>query len=65
MRHLSMPQLVDVSGLRKGEVRNLIELLDTLSLLTERDTTAPDSFFDSLLPLRLRRAKKAEQRDQG
>ncbi len=66
MRYLSLPQLVEVSSLRKAEIRNLVELLDGLGLLAERDTSAPDSFFDSFLPLSwLRRGKKAEQREPG
>ena len=61
MRFLSLPQLVEVSGLRKNEGRALIELLDGMGLIADRDTTAPDSFFDSLRPLGwLRRGKKSE-----
>jgi hypothetical protein len=57
---MSLAKLVEVSGLKKGEVRAFVELLDGRAVIAERDTTAPDSFFDSLSPLGwLRRAINA------
>jgi hypothetical protein len=59
-RFMSLAKLVEVSGLKKGEVRAFVELLDSRAVIAERDTTAPDSFFDSLSPLGwLRRAINA------
>ena len=59
-RYVSLAKLVEISGLKKGEARALIEMLDGRAVLAERDTTAPDSFFDSISPLGwLRRAMNA------
>jgi hypothetical protein len=59
-RFMSLTKLVEVSGLRKSEVRAFVEMLDGCAVITERDTSAPDSFFDSLSPLGwLRRAINA------
>ncbi len=56
-RYLGVAKLVEISGLRKGEVRALIEMLDGKAVIAERDTSAPDSFLDSISPLGwLRRA---------
>jgi hypothetical protein len=56
-RYVSFVKLVEVSGLKKAEVRAFLEMLDGRALITERDTTAPDSFLDSIRPLGwLRRA---------
>ena len=56
-RYLSLSKLVEISGLKKSEARALIEMLDGKSVIAERDTSAPDSFFDSISPLGwLRRA---------
>jgi hypothetical protein len=56
-RFVSVPKLVEVSGLKKAELRAFIELLEIRDVLADRDTTAPDSFLDSLRPLGwLRRA---------
>jgi hypothetical protein len=59
-RYVSLGKLVEISGLKKSEARALIDLLDGKSVLAERDTSAPDSFFDSISPLGwLRRAMNA------
>ena len=59
-RYISAAKLVEVSGLRKHEMRAFIEMLEGRAVLTERDTTAPDSFLDSIRPLGwLRRAMSA------
>ncbi len=56
-RYLSLAKLVEISGLKKGEARALIDMLDGKAVIAERDTSAPDSFFDSISPLGwLRRA---------
>jgi len=56
-RYVSLVKLVDVSGLKKGELRAFLEMLDGRALIADRDTTAPDSFLDSIRPLGwLRRA---------
>ena len=56
-RFMTVQQLVRVSGLRKPEVQQFIELLDGRGLLLEQevgnpDTTAPDSrLAETLRPL--------------
>jgi hypothetical protein len=56
-RFMSLAKLVEVSGLKKSEIRAFIEMLDGRAVIAERDTTVPDSFFDSISPLGwLRRA---------
>ena len=58
--YLSLAKLVEVSGLKKGEARALITMLDARAAIAERDTSAPDSFLDSISPLGwLRRAMNA------
>jgi hypothetical protein len=59
-RFMSLAKLVEVSGLRKSEIRAFVDMLDGRAVIAERDTTAPDSFFDSISPLGwLRRAMSA------
>jgi hypothetical protein len=59
-RFMSLAKLVEVSGLKKSEIRSFLEMLDGRAVLTEQDTTAPDSFLDSISPLGwLRRAMNA------
>ena len=48
LRYMSQAQLTEVSGLKKGEIRQFLEVLDARGVLDERDGTAPDSFFDSI-----------------
>ena len=56
-RYVSAAKLLEVSGLKKAELRAFLEMLDSRAVVTERDTTAPDSFLDSIRPLGwLRRA---------
>lgn len=56
-RFVSVAKLVEVSGLKKSEIRAFVEMLEARAVVTERDTTVPDSFFDSIRPLGwLRRA---------
>jgi len=56
-RFMSLAKLVEVSGLKKSEIRAFVEMLDGRAVIAERDTTVPDSFFDSISPLGwLRRA---------
>ena len=56
-RFMSLAKLVEVSGLKKSEIRAFVEMLDGRAVITERDTTVPDSFFDSISPFGwLRRA---------
>jgi hypothetical protein len=50
-RYVSLAKLVEVSGLKKSELRAFIEMLDSRAVLADRDTTAPDSFLDSIRPL--------------
>ena len=47
-RYMTFAQLGEVSGLRKGDLKVFLALLDARGLLDERDGTAPDSFFDSI-----------------
>jgi hypothetical protein len=56
-RFVGVAKLVEISGLKKAELRAFLEMLDDRDVLTDRDTAAPDSFLDSLRPLGwLRRA---------
>jgi len=50
-RHMSLTQLVGVSGIRRQEVRQFIEMLDARGMISKRDSLAPDSLFGSLRPL--------------
>lgn len=50
-RFLSVQQLAETSGLRRGEVRQFLEMLDARDMVVERDLFASDSVFDSLRPL--------------
>ncbi len=51
LRFVTFTQLVDCSGLRKGEVRAFVEMLDGRGLVSEQDSAAPDTFLDSFSPL--------------
>ena len=51
LRYMSVAQLAEVSGLKKAEVRQFVEMLDGRGLVDDRDATAPDSFLDSISPL--------------
>ncbi|MEO6363475.1 MAG: hypothetical protein ABIO71_09625 [Caldimonas sp.] len=65
LRYMSLVQLAEVSGLKKNEVRAFVEMLDGRGLVADRDSTAPDSFLDSIRPFGwLRRAKPVTQ-DRG
>ena len=48
LRYMSQAQLIEASGLKKGDIRSFLEMLDARGVLDERDGTAPDSFFDSI-----------------
>lgn len=50
-RFVTLPQLVETSGLKRHEVRNFIEMLEGRDLLIERECMSPDSQFWSLRPL--------------
>ena len=47
-RFVSAAKLLEVSGLKKTELRAFLDMLDDRAVLTDRDTAAPDSFLDSL-----------------
>ncbi len=56
-RFVSAAKLIEISGLKKNELRAFLEMLDHRAVLSDRDTAAPDSFLDSIRPLGwLRRA---------
>jgi hypothetical protein len=56
-RFVSLAKLAEVSGLKKSEIRAFLDMLEGRAIIDVRDTTAPDSFFDSISPLGwLRRA---------
>jgi hypothetical protein len=48
LRYMTAAQLAEASGLKKGELKSFLSMLDTRGLLDERDGTAPDSFLDSI-----------------
>ncbi len=50
-RYMTVPQLVSASGLKRQEVRDFLDMLDTRELLVDRELFANDSVFDSLRPL--------------
>ncbi|MBX3618532.1 MAG: hypothetical protein KF891_00865 [Rhizobacter sp.] len=50
-RYMTVPQLAACSGLRRTEVRQFLDMLDSRDLLVDRDLFASDSVFDSLRPL--------------
>ncbi|MEP6739448.1 MAG: hypothetical protein ABJA61_03665 [Caldimonas sp.] len=61
-RYMTLAQLAEVSGLKKTEVRTLVDMLDGRGFIAERDTSASDSFLDSISPLGwLRRAMAVSQ----
>ena len=56
-RFVSVAKLIEISGLKKTELRAFLDMLDHRAVLDDRDTAAPDSFLDSLRELGwLRRA---------
>ncbi|MEO8923674.1 MAG: hypothetical protein ABI330_12775 [Caldimonas sp.] len=62
---MSIAQLCEVSGLKKSDLKNLLQMLDARGVLEERDGSAPDSFFDSIGRLSwLRRGTPATQGDR-
>lgn len=65
LRYMSIAQLCDVSGLKKGDLKNLLQMLEARGVLDERDANAPDSFLDSIGRLSwLRRAAPATQEER-
>ena len=48
LRYMTSAQLIEASGLKKGELKSFLSMLDARGLLDERDGTAPDSFLDSI-----------------
>ena len=48
LRYMTLAQLMEGSGLKKGELKVFLGMLDGRGLLDERDGTAPDSFLDSI-----------------
>ncbi|MGZ5266411.1 MAG: hypothetical protein ACXWCU_03730 [Caldimonas sp.] len=65
LRYMTAAQLVEVSGLKKGELRIFLGMLDARGLLDERDSTVPDSFFDSLGKLGWFRRSAPVAHDEG
>ncbi len=57
-RYVTLPRLVQRSGLRRREVRTFVEMLELRGLLSQRDAKAAACLFDPLRPLAswLRRA---------
>ena len=51
LRYVSVAQLVETSGLRRGEVRQFLDTLSAAGLLREHEGLASDSLFGSLRPL--------------
>jgi hypothetical protein len=50
-RHVSLAQLMVVSGMRRHEVRDFLEMLDARGVISQRESIAADSLFGSLRPL--------------
>jgi hypothetical protein len=64
-RYVSVAKLVEVSGLKKSEIRSLLDTLDGRAVIADRDTTVPDSFFDSIKPLGWLRRAMSSSHDRG
>ena len=54
-----------MSGLKKGEFKVFLGMLDARGLLDERDSTAPDSFLDSIGKLGWFRRSSPVAQDDG
>jgi hypothetical protein len=66
LRYMTSAQIVEVSGLKKGELKVFLGMLDARGLLDERNSAAPDSFFDTIGKLGwFRRAPPAVTQDTG
>lgn len=65
-RHMTLAQLVECSGIRRHEVRNFLEMLESRALITGREAPLADSLFGSLRPFGgwLRRALAATHADR-
>ena len=50
-RHVTIAQLSDLSGIRKYDVRQFVNLLQARGLVEDREVSHPDSLFGSLRPL--------------
>jgi hypothetical protein len=50
-RHMTLAQLAEGSGVRRQQVRAFLDMLDSKTLLNERDAPADDSLLGSLRPL--------------
>ena len=50
-RHVTVAQLSDLSGIRKHDVRNFVDMLQARGLVEDREVSNPDSLFGSLRPL--------------
>lgn len=62
LRYMTSAQIIEVSGLKRGELKVFLGMLDASGLLDERNSKAPDSFFDSISKLGwFRRAAPAAQ----
>jgi hypothetical protein len=51
LRHMTLAQLAEGSGIRRQKVRAFLDMLDAKTLIDEREAAAGDSFFGSLRPL--------------
>jgi len=50
-RYMSMAQLVTCSGVRRQDVRQFLDSLDSRGLLSERELFVSDTLLDSVRPL--------------
>jgi len=50
-RYMSVAQLVSSCGIRRNEVQQFLDTLDSRGVLTERDLFVSDSVFNSLRPI--------------
>ncbi|MBL0726981.1 hypothetical protein [Piscinibacter sp. HJYY11] len=64
-RYMTISQLVSASGLKRQEVRDFLDMLESRDLLVDRELFANESVFDSLRPLGgwLRKALNTSARD--
>jgi hypothetical protein len=50
-RYVSLSQLVTSSGVRRNDVRQFLDTLDSRGVLTERELFVSDTLLDSVRPL--------------
>ena len=50
-RHVTVARLSNLSGIRKHDVRQFVDMLQASGVVEDREVSQPDSLFGSLRPL--------------